>query len=780
MKTFKKFVVSSLLFSATILSSCTKGNSYSKKYKNDSNKDSLLALLTFDHDEDNLYKVCNEAKPGTSYDIENFRNDVTNNIFYQNPSPAYRNDSQVDGKALVLDGYSNYIDCGKLLEKNDAFTVDLWVALRSYEMYDTNRSISPLIECYDSSSKTGFVFGFGHFGLLGVTFLTPNGKVEIYPGEYINVCEWTNLSMTYENGLVCLYKNGVLFKQDVVEGFSLTGNETLSIGRNTYDQRAEGIFPLNWISGSIDEVRIYSKALDSSDITKLNSLYLQNGNMPTCTFRDLNFPSDYLNDNVYRTLWHGLPSFAWVSDTNGGFYYNGNYHLFFTKSDFGPELRSETWGHVVSPDMIRWREVAPAIRCENNDYDNRWVYAGSGAVINNVPYLFYTGFIWPSPTSLLYCTISMCKPKDLNDPYLEEWEKMPEVKLHLPTGFKGDEFRDPQIYIEHDTAFLVVVARRNNGNPCVLGFSAPVNDITNWTYRGVMFEVDYSQYKYSGYMWEVPIFLRLTSPSGNKVKYLLAVAPMNEVGLSNDSIYFLGDFDWQTCRFTVTDMNARRYDLGSDYHSCSGGEIYDPIGGHTVLFETLQCCWNLTGYHRYQSGYSAGWNMGRYYSLDEDGGLVVNHIDYSSIYGDTLLEIKSKQATELEANYNVGRSYRLNYKMKLNNEQRRAGFSVLSSKTGSESFKFYYDNTKKRFVLDEMATTNPCSKFTSYMDYEVDPTKDMDIEIFVDHSCVEVFIDNKAVMSGRAYNNLYCTYIVPIGSNWIVNDLIVNEMKGVY
>ena len=117
-------------------------------------------------------------------------------------------------------------------------------------------------------------------------------------------------------------------------------------------------------------------------------------------------------------------------------------------------------GASCFPDMISWHEVQPAIHCGDNDYDNRWA-AGSGAVINDVPYLFYTGFILDDFSKIFSCTISMCKPKDLNDPDLEQWEKMPEVKLKLPPGFKSDEFRDPQVHIEHDTAFIHCFASCN-------------------------------------------------------------------------------------------------------------------------------------------------------------------------------------------------------------------------------------------------------------------------------------------------------------------------------
>lgn len=783
MKMEKMLILFSSFFMLQSIAGCnTGGGNQNKKNLDlskinvDPNKDNLTCFLSFDNDYDNLYYVRNGVNTDQSFYIENFRNDVIANTFYENPSPAYRFEHDLGGKSLAFDGYSNFIDLEGFSFNQHSFSINMWVGLRTYELTLPDRSFTPFVEYYDIHHDTGFIFGFTHFGRWGLRFNSTNGWREVVLNDKLALFSWHNLSLTYANEFLCLYKNGVKVHQEMIGPIIFSGAEHGFIGKNTFRQTQPGVFPNNYLSGAVDEVRFYDSEISQDSIAFLYSSYKKDNQIPELSFKAMNFPKDYLNDNKYRTLWHGHPSMNWVSDTNGGFYFNGNYHLFFTKSDYGPTLSGETWGHIVSPDMVHWREVQPAITIEENGYDDLYVYAGSGAVVNGVPYLFYTGMI---ERGGLIPTISMVRPKDLTDPDLEQWERLPNVRLKLPEGFYRDQYRDPQIHIEGNTAYLVVVSRKTNGNPCILGYSAPLNDIMNWTYRGVMFEVDYSQNKSSGYMWEVPIFLKLTSPSG-KVKYLFAQAPMNEVGISNDSIYFLGDFDPISCRFVTNDYNPKRYDYGQDYFACSGGQIYDPIGDRVVVFETLQCVWNLPDVRRYDSGYSAGFNMGRYYSLSDSGDVVVNHIDYSSIYGKKLLEIENSLVSNLEPNYKVGRSYRLNFKMKVGNESRRCGVDILSSKSGSEAACFYYDVNKGRFVLDTMKTGNPNSKETNYMEYRVDKNKLVDIEIFVDQSCIEIYIDNTRAMSCRAYNALTSDYVRFVGSGWEISDLVCNELKGVY
>ncbi len=63
----------------------------------------------------------------------------------------------------------------------------------------------------------------------------------------------------------------------------------------------------------------------------------------------------------YRPQYHFTPNKNWTNDPNGLIYYNGEYHLFFQYNPFGNKWGHMSWGHAVSQDLVRWKEVDVAI-----------------------------------------------------------------------------------------------------------------------------------------------------------------------------------------------------------------------------------------------------------------------------------------------------------------------------------------------------------------------------------------------------------------------------------
>lgn len=753
-----------------------EGKMDEQKVEADVNKDSLRVFMTFDEDSDEFY-ARNAADTETRYLVENFRNDVSGNRYYSEAKAAYRPNG-VSGKSLCFDGYSNFIECGNPLKGAQEFSINLWMAIRAYDFVDSTRNITPLVEYYDATAKTGLIFGYTYHGRWGVRLSTANGEwQEIWADDCLDLYSWYNLGLVYSNGTLKLYQNGEEAKSGTCQFSSFSENAKLRIGCNTYAQNADAVFPYNYFSGLLDEVKVYDKAISAQDVKEQANLYMESGDVPALNYKDMNYPYDYLSDGNYRTSWHGAPPINWVSDINGGFYYKGKYHIFYTKSDLGPQLGGVAWGHMVSDDMIGWKETKPAIWSEDNGIDNRWVFAGSGGVVNDVPYIFYTGYILNQYGSFT-CTVSMATPKDLNDPELTDWEKMSEVQLRLPDGYDTQNYRDPQIYIEGDTVYLMIVSRTNSGNPCIVAWSANVDNMTEWTWRGTVYEANYGAFKDSGYMWEVPVFLKLTSPDQSLTKWVLGFAPMGTD--SNDTIYFMGEFNAETCRFVPDKTEVKRFDQGEDYFMCAPGEIYDPVSGNTVVFELIQCCWNMTGHSQYLHAYSGVLSMGRVYGIDNDGNLTVKPIDgYDKLHGDLLLSIEGKTAGETEKVYQTGMSYHANMIIETSFEENKMGFEIMSNKSGTEAITFYYDCKKQEFYLSSFKTSNLSRTISTYP-YELSPLQPIVIDIYVDKSTIEIFINGEFAMSARVFNNLFCDNLVFLGDEWYIHEMTVYKMNSIW
>ncbi len=81
-------------------------------------------------------------------------------------------------------------------------------------------------------------------------------------------------------------------------------------------------------------------------------------------------------DEPYRPQYHFTPAINWTNDPNGAVYYQGEYHLFYQFNPFGDQWGHMTWGHAVSPDLVHWQQLPPAIPEE----DGVMIFSGSVVV----------------------------------------------------------------------------------------------------------------------------------------------------------------------------------------------------------------------------------------------------------------------------------------------------------------------------------------------------------------------------------------------------------------
>lgn len=93
---------------------------------------------------------------------------------------------------------------------------------------------------------------------------------------------------------------------------------------------------------------------------------------------------------VIRQQYHLEPDQGLLNDPNRLSWFNGKYYVFFQWNRFEKNHSYKEWGLFTSKDLLKWNFERSAV-IPDQDYDRDGVYSGSGYVIGDQLYLFYTG-----------------------------------------------------------------------------------------------------------------------------------------------------------------------------------------------------------------------------------------------------------------------------------------------------------------------------------------------------------------------------------------------------
>lgn len=256
----------------------------------------------------------------------------------------------------------------------------------------------------------------------------------------------------------------------------------------------------------------------------------------------------------YRNQVHFSPRQNWINDPNGLVFHEGEYHLFFQYNPLGIRWGHMTWGHAVSPDLMHWKELAPAITEDT-------VMAFSGSVVvderntsgfgsaGNVPMVaIYTGHREGNQSQFLAYSLDKGRTwtKYTGNPVLDRKQK---------------DFRDPNVFWHEPSGqwiMSVVLPQEQRA----LFYGSP--DLKKWDELG-----DFSVPNKALGIWECPALMPVPveeDSTGTQRKWvmLLSVGDGAVAGGSGMQ-YFVGDFDGK--QFTAQDTVTRFVDYGKDYYA---------------------------------------------------------------------------------------------------------------------------------------------------------------------------------------------------------------------
>lgn len=634
------------------------------------------------------------------------------------------------GKALRFDGYTSYIQgtvqAGKT--ESPALSVTLWVAPETYPVVELDTPTSQKITLagtYDEAARKGWRLALGYDGKYAFEGFSGGWPVKVEASDLLPTYEWSKLTVVADAAtkFVTLYRNGQQVGQAKCMGPIENSATKLTIGKDAANKSVDA-FAINTFNGLMDDLEVYDHALDSNAIA-------------ACTPEneaDLTVPESRYAAQKMRPRFHGMPATAWTNECHGMTYSNGRYHLFFQKNANGPYMTRLHWGHISSADLLDWREERIAIApSEKYDIKGCW----SGAVVTDdvltggSPAAIYTAVDYEK------ARICMATPDDAD---LLRWTKSASNPLinGRPAGL-SDDFRDPYFFRNGDNAYIIVGSSKNGKGVCTLHRMNPATK--TFSNDGSIFFIAPDAAKH-GTFWEMPNVTRM--PDG---RWLFTVTPL---GTSEGvkCLYWVGAIKADgTFR---PEGEARTFELNSrDGFGLLSPTIYQH-DGKTIAMGIVPD--KLGGADNYALGWAHCYSLPRELSLSADGVLLQKPC--STVAGMRTDKAFSEGAKELngtlELNGVEGRQVEV-----------KANFTVGNTPFGVKIFRdgtITYNPATGKLTADFTGISRLDNDGWSYkglytMTLPEKPAagSEMTMDIFVDGSIVDIFINDKYAQSIRLF-----------------------------
>ncbi len=618
-------------------------------------------------------------------------------------------------RALRLDGYSVWVQhaASQLPLSSSALTICAWLALESYPV-----NTAAIVEL--ASPEGANRLSIDKHGYLELA--APNGDASPTCKSSIPVpkLSWAHVAVSSSQTGITLYLDGKACGKATPPAapLSIAHIASVSLGRTTDCPIVAEVFPTGVLNGLMKDVRVFHHELTGGEIAGV----LEEAKPDAPPYLEINGP--WCDADLQRPLYHALPPRAWTNEPHGLIHWGGQYHLFYQKNPSGPYWGHIHWGHMASPDLRHWREMPVALAPEPGpDSDGCW----SGSVIDfegKLALIYTAGDGHRSTICMASSTDGIRFTKHSGNPIIAE----------VPQGGNFSEFRDPHVWREGDTYYLIIgSAVKDVGGTALLYRS---KDLVHWEFRKPLLMGDHET---SGIFWEMPIFVRV----GDYRALVVCEVP-------GRASYWVGT--WKDETFTPIHSEPRRLELFN--HLLSPTPIFKD--GQTIAMGIIPDerqpieCWKVGWAHLY--------SLPRVYTADATGHLFQHPWDGVNAGSKPMqsfanLSIEEGKITSLP---NIsGETLQLELKLKRGNSE-SISLLLRRSPDGRERTEIRYHWEIGKLVLDRTASSLDAKVRRDMQEITYFPATPASLTLtaYLDRSVLEVFFDGRAAFATRIYPTL--------------------------
>jgi sucrose-6-phosphate hydrolase SacC (GH32 family) len=625
-------------------------------------------------------------------------------------------------RALRLDGYSVWLEhSAQQIELNDrAITIAAWLALESYPVDEAaivqlGTKDDPM--CAFCIDKWGYLLFRGH------------GTSSSCKSEHaIPHGHWLHLAASFGDSGTTLYVDGVPsgYVPRSESRLAFTGEVSVTLGRSLDCPVIAGVFPTGVLNGLLRDVRIFKAQLSPSAIGEI-----MNRSKPDAP-ADLQINGNWCSDDSHRPEYHAIPPRAWTNEPHGLIHWGGKYHLFYQKNANGPYWGHINWGHMTSPDLYRWTEMPVALSPEPGP-DAEGCWSGSVTEHNDRLAIIYTGGDGHRS--------SICLAVSDDGVHFTKHHENPIIPAP-PEGFF--EFRDPFVWREGDVYYLIIgSAVKDVGGAALLYRS---RDLIHWEYRKPILIGDRES---SGVFWEMPVFLRL----GDQHALVVCEVP-------GRATYWVGT--WQDETFVPHSIYPQRLELFNHLLSPTPYRLED---GRTVMMGIIPD--ERGPKESWRAGWAHHYSLPRIVTTDSKGRIHQTPFENIRQWSSPLIAlsgvtIQSGAMQPISGATGKNLNIRAVFKRA---DSHSVTLRVLCSPNGEEHTDISYEWEIGRLVLDRRYSSLApnAKKDIQEATYFPDEKNRLELNVFLDQSVLEVFIDGRAAFATKVYPTMDISSTVLVG-----------------